>query len=311
MAEGVPTRDGYGEALVELGRADERIVVLEADISLSTRSCHFARAFPDRFFQLGVAEANMFGVAAGLATVGKIPFASTYAVFASMRACEQVRTSIAYPRLNVKIGASHGGLTSGNDGVTHQGTEDLGILSTIPGMTVIMPADYHAAKRLVAAAAAMRGPVYLRFTRDPVPIVYDASEPFTIGKGKLLARGDDVTLVAIGDMVAVALEARRRLLEGGLEADVIDMHTLKPFDGDVLLESASRTRRVVTLEDHQIHGGLGSTVAEVLSEILPTPLCRLGLRDTFAESGEYRSLLHKYHLDAEAVVAAVAGLWRG
>lgn len=305
MQNSVSTRDAYGEVLVELGGEDERIVVLEADISTSTRTCHFAEAFPHRFFQMGVAEANMVVVAAGLATTGKIAFASTYAIFGSMRACEQVRTFVAYPQLNVKIACSHGGLTPADDGVTHQGTEDLGIMRTIPGMTVIVPADYYATKKLVRAAVEHVGPVYLRFTRDPVPIIYDRHEDFAVGQGKLLCEGKDVSLIATGDLVSVALDSRERLGEQGIEAEVIDIHTVKPIDRGLIISTAAKTRRVVTIEDHQISGGLGSAVAEVLGEELPTPLRRIGLRDTFAESGEYHLLLKKYGMDSDAIVAAV------
>jgi transketolase len=307
----IPTRHAFGEELVELGRDMPNVVVLEADISKSTQTFRFAKAFPERFFQMGVAEANMMLVAAGLATTGKIPFVSTYAIFGTMRACEQVRTFVAHTHLNVKIACSHGGVTPGSDGVTHQATEDLGIMRTIPGMTVIMPADYHATRQLVRAAAMHAGPVYLRFTRDPVPVIYDKNEEFVIGKGKLLCEGKDVSLVAIGDFVAIALEVRERLQQSGVEAEVIDMHTLKPIDRELIVQSARKTRRVVTLEDHQIHGGLGSAVAEVLGEECPTPMRRIGLRDTFAESGEYRLLLKKYGMDADAVVAAVAQLMHG
>ena len=304
----IPTRHAYGEELVELGRDLPNLVVLEADISKSTQTYRFARAFPDRFFQMGVAEANMMLVAAGLATTGKIPFVSTYAVFGTMRACEQVRTFIAHTHLNVKIACSHGGVTPGSDGVTHQGTEDLGIMRTIPGMTVIMPADYYATRRLVRAAALHAGPVYLRLTRDPVPPIYDEHEEFIIGQAKLLRTGKDVTFVAIGDFVTIALDARERLLQQGVEAEVIDVHTLKPLDRELIVGSARKTRRVVTLEDHQINGGLGSAVAEALGEECPTPIRRIGLRDTFAESGEYRLLLSKYGMDAEATVAAAQEL---
>lgn len=304
----IPTRHAYGEELVELGRDIPNLVVLEADISKSTQTYRFAREFPDRFFQMGVAEANMMLVAAGLATTGKIPFVSTYAVFGTMRACEQVRTFVAHTHLNVKIACSHGGVTPGSDGVTHQGTEDLGIMRTIPGMTVIMPADYYATRKLVRAAALYNGPVYLRLTRDPVPSIYDEDEEFVIGKAKMVRPGKDVTLVAIGDLVAVALEARERLLQQDIEAEVIDVHTLKPLDRELIVQSARKTRRVVTLEDHQINGGLGSAVAEVLGEACPTPMRRIGLRDTFAESGEYRLLLGKYGMDADATIAAVNDL---
>jgi transketolase len=298
----------FGEVLVELGAENEKIVVLEADISKSTQTHRFAKAFPERFFQMGVAEANMVVAAAGLATLGKIPFVSTYAVFGSMRACEQVRTFVAYPNLNVKIACSHGGVTPGSDGVTHQATEDLGIMRTIPNVAVIMPADYHATRRLVRAAADYAGPVYLRFTRDPVPVIYDEDEQFNIGKGKVVHEGEDVSLIAIGDFVAIALEARERLLAQGISAEVIDMHTIKPIDHQLITQSAAKTNRVVTMEDHQINGGLGSAVAEVLVEACPVPMRRIGLRDTFAESGEYRLLLLKYGMDAGAVIASVQEL---
>jgi transketolase len=304
----ISTRDAFGEVLVEIGRENERVVVFEADISKSTRTCHFAKAFPQRFFQMGVAESNMMVAAAGMATTGKIPFACTYAVFGSMRCCEQVRTFIAYPKLNVKIACSHGGVTPGSDGVTHQGTEDLGIMRTIPGMTVIMPADYFATKKLVKAAVEYTGPVYLRFTRDPVPIIYDADDQFVIGKGRIVVAGNNVSLMAIGDMVAIAMEARDRLMEKGVKAEVIDLHTLKPIDRTLILQSARKTGRVVTIEDHQIQGGLGSAVAEVLGEHHPTPMRRIGLRNTFAESGDYHLLLQKYKMDADAVMGAVDDL---
>lgn len=301
----IPTRDAFGDVLVEIGYENDKVVVLEADISKSTRTYKFAERFPKRFFQMGVAESNMMVVAAGLATTGKIPFVSTYAVFGSMRACEQVRTSIAYPNLNVKIACSHGGITPANDGVTHQGTEDLGIMRTIPGMTVIMPADYYATKKLVMAALNLLGPVYLRFTRDPVPIIYSEADNFTIGKGRLLKEGSDVSLFAVGDMIAIALKAREHLLARGIVAEVIDFHTIKPIDQTLIVESACKTGRVVTIEDHQIYGGLGSAVAEVLGENCPTPMQRIGLKNTFAESGEYHLLLRKYCMDENAVIAAV------
>lgn len=304
----VATREAYGEVLVELGRENPSIVVLEADISKSTRTAAFAKAFPDRFFNFGVAEQNMMGAAAGLATTGKIPFVSTYAVFASMRACEQIRTFICYSHLNVKIAVSHGGLNPANDGVTHQATEDLGIMTTIPGLAVMMPADYYATKALVRAAVGWHGPVYLRFTRDPVPIIYNPDDEFAIGQAKLVRRGQDVTLVTLGDMLHTTLAAADALAHQGFSADVIDMHTVKPLDAGALLASAARTRRVVTIEDHQIHGGLGGAVAEALSENLPTPLRRIGLRDTFAESGQFGELLHKYQMDAESIVSAALSL---
>ncbi|BBB47267.1 transketolase [Pelolinea submarina] len=298
-----PTRDAYGECLAELGREFEDIVVLEADISKSTRTKIFADEFPERFFQFGVAEADMMGAAAGFASTGKIPFVSTYSVFSSMRTCEQIRTSIAYTRINVKIAVSHGGITPANDGVTHQSTEDMGIMRTIPNMTVIMPADYFSTKKLLRAALAMNGPVYLRFTRDAVPFIYSADEEFEIGRGKILEEGGDLTLVANGDMLSVALQASALLRRQGIRAEVIDIHTIKPLDTNLILGSAAKTGRVITVEDHQINGALGSAVAELLGEELPCRMARIGLRDTFAESGPYELLLKKYKMDAESIVA--------
>jgi len=298
------TRDAYGEILVELGEKNPNIVVLEADISKSTRTCYFAEKFPERFFNTGVAEQNEMMIAAGLATCGKIPFVSTYAVFASMRACEQVRTFICYPRLNVKIAVSHGGLTAGNDGVTHQATEDMGIMRTLPNMSIIMPADAVATKKLVRKAVEYEGPVYLRFTRDPVPVIYDNSFSFQIGKALTIREGSDVSLIAIGDMVCKALEAADILKKEGIRARVIDMHTLKPIDKEIVIKSAQDTGAIVTVEDHNILNGLGSAVAEVVGENRPVPLRRIGLKDTFAESGEYEELLVKYELSTKDIVRA-------
>lgn len=304
----VPTRDAYGEVLVEMGAAIDHLVVLEADISKSTRTFFFAQKYPDRFFQFGVAEANMMVAAAGLATAGYLPFVSTYAVFASMRACEQIRTFVAYPHLNVKIGVCHGGITPANDGVTHQATEDLGIMRTIPNMTVIMPADYYATKALVRSAADYDGPVYLRFTRDAVPIIYAPEDTFTIGKGKIVQNGDDISLLTIGDMLSITIEAAKELARGGISAEVIDFHTIKPIDKELILTTASKTGCVMTIEDHQIQCGLGSAVAEVLCEEKPTLLRRIGLRDTFAESGRYDQLLTKYGMDVKSIVSTAKQL---
>ena len=305
----IPTRDAYGEMLVELGEKNPNIVVLEADISKSTRTCYFAKKFPHRFFNAGVAEQNEMAVAAGLASCGKIPFVSTYAVFASMRACEQVRTFICYPRLNVKIAVSHGGLTAGNDGVTHQGTEDIGIMSTFPNMTVIMPADAVATKKLVKAAAEYDGPVYLRFTRDPVPVIYkEEGISFEIGKSFTIREGSDVTIIALGDMVSKALEASDILAKEGISARVIDMHTVKPIDREAIIRAAQETKAIITVEDHSIFNGLGSRVAEVVAEEAPVPFKRIGLKDCFGESGEYEKLLVKYGLSTYHIVEAVKGL---
>lgn len=302
--ERIPTRNVYGETLVELGHANPKIVVFEADISKSTQTYRFAEAFPDRFFNIGVAEQNMMGSAAGAATCGNIPFVSTYAVFGSMRACEQIRTSIAYPKLNVKIAVSHGGLTAYDDGVTHQAIEDLGIIRTIPNMTIVQPCDAASTRKAVLEAVDIDGPVYIRLMRIGMPLIYENDVDFKIGKAIRLREGGDVTIVAIGDMVCQALLAADELAADGIEADVLDMHTIKPLDQATLLESVAKTRAVVTAEDHNIINGLGSAVAETLAENLPTPMRRIGLRDTFAESGSYDDLLNHYEMSAQHIAKA-------
>ena len=299
------TREAFGQALVELGEKNHDIVVLEADISTSTQTCYFAQKFPDRFYNVGVAEQNEMGIAAGLAATGKIPFVSTYSVFASMRACEQARTSIAYPRLNVKITVSHGGLTPGRDGATHQGVECLGIMRTIPNMTVIMPADAVAVKKAVRAVTEYEGPVYLQFTRDPLPVIYDDTFDFEIGKSYTIKKGGDIAIIALGDMVSKALTAAEKLQSEGIAARVIDMHTIKPIDRKAIIKAAEETKGIVTVEDHNIINGLGSAVAEVIVENVPVPMERVGIRDTFAESGGYEELLTKYGLSISHIVEAV------
>lgn len=303
LGEMIPTREAYGRALVELGARDPRVVVVEADISKSTKTDAFARAYPDRFFNVGVAEQNAVMVAAGLASCGKIPFVSTYAVFGSMRACEQVRTFVAYTGLNVKLALSHGGLTPGNDGATHQATEDMGIMRTIPNMTVIMPSDAVQTRLAVFAAAEYAGPVYLRFTRDAVPVIYpeDASD-FTIGKSIRLREGDDVTIIGIGDLVRTCIKAADALATQGISARVVDMHTLKPLDRDAVLRAAHETGAIVTVEDHNRLNGLGSAVAEMVAETNPVPVMRLGVPDCFGESGPYEVLLAKFGLAGGDVV---------
>ncbi len=305
IGEGIPTRMAYGEALCDLGKDNTRVVVLEADIGKSTQSIVFGNEFPERYFNVGIAEQNEMCVAAGLASCGKIPFVSTYAVFASMRACEQVRTFVAYPNANVKICPSHGGLTPGNDGPTHQATEDLGIMRTIPNMTVCMPTDATMAYKAVKAAAEFEGPLYLRLTRDAVPVIYDDKLEFEFGKGILLRKGKDATIIANGDLVVQALTAAEALEEKGIRVTVIDMHTIKPLDKELVIEHCANKKFVLTAEDHQINGGLGSAVAEVLVENCPVPMKRIGLQDTFAESGAYAELLKKYELDATAIINAV------
>ncbi len=301
----VPTRMAYGQALKDLGKENEQVVVLEADIGKSTQSTVFGNEFPERYFNVGIAEQNEMCVAAGLASCGKIPFVSTYAVFASMRACEQVRTFVAYPKANVKICPSHGGLTPGSDGPTHQATEDLGIMRTIPNMTVCMPTDANMAYKAVKAAAEFDGPLYLRLTRDTVPVIYDENFEFEFGKGILLGIGTDATIIANGDMVSHSLEAAKELDAKGISVTVIDMHTIKPIDKELIIEHCADKKFVVSVEDHQINGGLGSAVAEVLAENCPVKMKRIGLQDSFAESGPYAELLEKYGLDKKAIVNAV------
>lgn len=297
-----PTRDAYGKELEEMGSEYADIVVLEADISKSTRTSYFAKKFPNRFINTGVAEQNEMAIAAGLASCGATPFVSTYSVFASMRACEQIRTFVCYPKLNVKIAVSHGGLTPGSDGVTHQATEDMGIVSTFPNMAVIMPADYYSARKIVRQAYHYKGPVYLRFTRDAVPPIYNGNEEFKIGKANILVKGKDIALIGIGDMVYQCMEAAKRLEKLGISASVVDMHTLKPLDEDALLEFAHCSKGIITVEDHQIKNGLGSAVCDFICEKYPIFVKKVGLKNTFAESGEYKLLLKKYDMDADYIV---------
>ncbi|HBT47847.1 MAG TPA: transketolase [Peptococcaceae bacterium] len=290
------TREAYGRALVELGREDERVVVLDADLSKSTKTEYFAREFPHRFFNMGIAEQNLMGTAAGLALCGKVPFASSFAIFATGRAFEQVRNSIAYPRLNVKIAASHAGITVGEDGASHQSVEDIALMRALPNMTVIVPADAVETRQAVFAAARHEGPVYLRLGRMGVPVLYYEDYRFQIGKAHRLRRGRDATILACGYMVTLALEAARNLEAEGLSVGVLNVSTIKPLDRQAVVEAARETGALVTAEEHSIIGGLGSAVAEVLAEEYPVPLRRVGLRDTFGESGSPEELLAKYGL---------------
>ncbi len=302
----IATREAFGKTLKEMGQKYQNIVVLEADISKSTRTCEFAKEFPKRFFNMGIAEQNMFTAAAGLSTTGLVPFVSTYAVFAAYKACEQIRTFIAYPELNVKIVVSHGGLTPGTDGVTHQATEDLSIMRSIPNLTVAMPADAIATRVLVEKAYLLKGPVYLRFTRCPIPIIYpEHNQDFRFGKAITLKEGKKICLIAIGDMVFQALKAAKILENKGISTKVIDMHTIKPLDKECLRKVAKETKAVVTIEDNNILGGLGGAVCEYYAEHFQMPVKRIGLKDTFAESGEYLDLLKKYGLSAQDIVIAV------
>lgn len=295
------TRFAYSEAMLELGESNPNVVVLDADVSKSIGTDKFAAKFPERSFNFGIAEQNMMAAAAGMATTGLIPFATTYAVFASLRALDQIRNSIHYPKLNVKIAASHSGITPGPDGVTHQGQEDISLLRAIANSTVIAPADSPTAKQAVHAAAEWPGPVYLSFTRDPVPFLFTPDFPFEIGKMVTIRAGRDVSIIAMRDMVAQALVAAARLALDGIDAQVLYCHTIKPLDEAAVLEAAGQTRAVVTAENNVIFGGLGSAVAETLVENLPVPMKRIGVRDQFTESGPYLDLIRKYGLSYEHI----------
>ena len=304
----IPTRNGFGEAIVELGKENRDILVVDIDIGKSCKTGDFRKQLPDQYLNVGIAEQNGAGLAAGLATCGKIPFVVTYAAFGSMRICEMIRQEIAYPNLNVKIACSHGGLTPANDGASHQAIEDMGILRTIPNMTVIMPADYSSAKTLVKAAAKFNGPVYLRFTRDAVPVIYEENEEFEIGKAKLLREGKDVSLIANGDTVCIALQAAELLAARGISAKVLDMHTIKPLDVDAVVSCIEQTGKIVTVEDHNILNGLGSAVAEVMAECGKGKLKRVGVLDQFGQSAPYERLLEMNGITAENVAAQAEAL---
>lgn len=298
------TRDAYGKALVELGGINDKIVVLDADLAAATKTGMFKKAYPDRFFDSGIAESNMMGVAAGLATTGYTVFASTFAMFAAGRAYEQVRNSIAYPHLNVKIGATHAGISVGEDGASHQCCEDIALMRVIPGMVIINPADDIEARAAVFAAAEYEGPVYMRFGRLAVPRIFDESYKFELGKAVTLREGSDVTIIATGLMVNEAIEAAKALADEGISAEVINIHTIKPLDKDAVIRSAAKTGAVVTAEEHSIIGGLGGAVAEALCESgKPVPVVRLGVNDVFGRSGPAVELLHIYGLDAQNIVA--------
>ncbi len=302
----IATRESYGNALVELGKEKENLIVLDADLAGATKTGIFKKAFPDRHIDCGIAEANMTGIAAGMSTCGKVPFISTFAMFAAGRAYEQVRNSIGYPHLNVKIGATHAGISVGEDGATHQCIEDLALMREIPGMVVLNPSDDTEARAAVKAAYEHEGPVYLRFGRLAVPVINDPQTyQFEIGKGVLLRKGKDVSIFATGLCVNSALEAAETLAAEGIDAEVINIHTIKPIDEDMILASAAKTGKVVTVEEHSIIGGLGSAVAEVLCEKQPVRLKRIGVNDVFGESGPALELLKKYGLDGEGVAKTV------
>lgn len=302
MTKMMATRDAYGEALKELGKINKDIVVLDADLSGSTKTAVFKNEYPERFFNVGIAEQSLMGTAAGLAAVGKIPFASTFAMFATGRAFEIIRNSICYPKLNVKIAATHAGLTVGEDGATHQSVEDLSLMRSVPNMTVLCPADAVEAKKSVIKASQYEGPVYIRLGRSKVPVIFNEDYDFEIGKGVEIKAGEDITIIATGIMVSKALEASEVLEKEGISARVINISTIKPIDEDIIIKAAKETKRIVTVEEHNIIGGLGSAVAEVIVENNPVLMKRVGVEDTFGESGTADDVLQKYGLTVENIV---------
>lgn len=298
------TRQSYGEELANLGEKNNKVVVLDADLSAATKTSIFAKKFPDRFFDMGIAEQNMIGTAAGLATCGKIPFASTFAMFAAGRAYEQIRNSICYPKLNVKICATHAGITVGEDGATHQMIEDISLMRTIPNMTVICTSDDTQTRWAVNEIAKFEGPVYLRLCRLATPKIYE-DEKFEIGKGVQIGDGTDATIIATGVVVSEAIEAMEELKNMEINVRVIDMHTIKPIDKDIIIKAAKETKKLITVEDHNIIGGLGSAVCEVLAENYPTKVYRMGIKDEFGKSGKADDLLKYFQIDKSAIIKAV------
>lgn len=302
----IATRESYGNALAEFGAQYPNLVVLDADLAAATKTGIFKKAFPDRHIDCGIAECNMVGIAAGLSTAGKIPFVSSFAMFAAGRAFEQVRNSVGYPHLNVKIGATHAGITVGEDGASHQCNEDIALMRTIPGMVVMVPSDDIEAKAAVKAAIEHVGPVYIRFGRAAVPVINDVPDyKFEIGKGVVKKEGTDVTLVTNGICVCQAMDAAEMLAKDGISAKVVNIHTVKPLDEDLIVASAKETGKVVTIEEHSVIGGLGSAVCDCLSAKCPTPVCKIGMQDVFGESGPAAELVHKYGLDAEGIYKQV------
>ncbi|HGM3506261.1 TPA: transketolase family protein [Clostridioides difficile] len=299
------TREAYGKALVKLGQINDNVVVLDADLSKSTKTHDFYKAFPDRFFNMGIAEQNLIGAACGLSTAGKIPFTSTFAMFATGRAFEIIRNSVCYPKLNVKICATHAGLTVGEDGASHESVEDIAIMRAIPNMTVLVPADGVETEKMIFEIAKYNGPVYVRLGRSSVPVLFDEDYTFEIGKGTVLRDGKDVSIIACGIMVNEALLAQEKLQEEGISARVINMSTIKPIDKDLILKSAKETNAIVTVEEHSIIGGLGSAVSEVVGESYPTIVKKVGIKDSFGESGAPNELLKKYELTCDDIVKVV------
>ena len=304
----IATRDGFGEEIVALGKENRNILVVDADIGKSCKTGAFRKELPKQYLNVGIAEQNCAGVAAGLATCGKIPFIVTYAAFGSMRMVEMIRQEICYPHLNVKLACSHGGVTPANDGASHQAIEDMGILRTIPNMTVIMPADYYSARKLVRAAAEFDGPVYLRFTRDAIPVIYDEEDSFVIGKAKQLRQGEDVAIIANGDTVRLAIQAAEELAAQGIEARVLDMHTIKPLDAEAVMDCIESIGRIVTVEDHNILNGLGSAVCELAAEAGKGQVKRLGIQDQFGMSAPYERLLAMNGVTVENIVDSAKAL---
>ena len=302
------TRDGFGDEIVELGKANSNVLVVDVDIGKSCKTGAFRKELPEQYLNVGIAEQNAAGVAAGLATCGKIPFVVTYAAFGSMRMVEMIRQEVCYPHLNVKIACSHGGVTPANDGASHQCIEDMGILSTIPNMTVIMPADYYAARKLVAAAADFDGPVYLRFTRDAVPVIYDSQARFEIGKAVKLHEGTDAAIIANGDTVCIALTAAEALAAQGVNVRVLDMHTVKPLDVEAVAACINDCGKVVTVEDHNIINGLGAAVSCVAAEMGKGKVKRIGIQDQFGQSAPYERLLAMNGITAENIAATVLAM---
>ncbi len=303
----IATRDSYGNALVEIGKEHENLIVLDADLAQATKTGTFQKVFPERHIDCGIAEANMTNIAVGLSTCGYVPFVSTFAMFAAGRSFEQVRNSIGYPHLNVKIGATHAGISVGEDGASHQCNEDIALMRAIPGMTIINPSDDIEARAAVKAAYEYEGPCYLRFGRLAVPVINDRADyKFELGKGVVLRDGKDCTIIATGLEVNESLKAAEILAEQGIDAQVINIHTIKPLDEELVLAAAEKTNRIFTVEEHSVVGGLGAAVAEVLSEKRPTKLTRIGMNDVFGESGPAVALLHKYKLDAEGIAERVA-----
>ena len=303
----IPTRQSYGEALLELGKENKDIVVLDADLSTATKTNLFAKEFPNRFFDMGIAEQDMMSTAAGFATCDKIPYASTFAVFAAGRAYDQIRNSICYPNLNVKICATHSGITVGEDGATHQMLEDISMMRTLPNMTVLCTSDDVQTKWAVKEISKINGPVYLRLSRMATPVIYEENQKFEIGKGYQIGEGTDATIIATGDVVCEAIKAKEELEKQGVFVRVVDMHTIKPIDKDIIVKCAKETKKIITIEDHSIIGGLGSAVCEVLTEKYPCKVIRMGIKDTFGKSGKAEELMKYFEITAEDIIKRVIG----